>query len=195
MYDSKGWVDWLTATHLSLICMAVRIGWADCHTFISYLCESKAWQGWLPYICLLFVWEQGLGELTAIHLSLFILRFQMPTEAKNLQNGRVFLIIKTIPVVVHTKYQSPTVTWILSFSLRKMAKCRTSFAHAFSKRCSFLAVLIECRPVTFKARVYAALPHRSRSSVSLPVERRKEEKNSGRRVNTWSDLPTALICG
>ena len=33
----------LIAIHLSLICMTVRLGWTDCHTFLSYLYESKAW--------------------------------------------------------------------------------------------------------------------------------------------------------
>ena len=39
--------------HLSLICMTVRLGWTDCHTFVSYL-YCKAWVDWLSYICLLF---------------------------------------------------------------------------------------------------------------------------------------------
>ena len=29
----------------------------DCHTFASYLYDSKAWVDWLRYICLLFVWQ------------------------------------------------------------------------------------------------------------------------------------------
>ena len=33
----------LTAKHLSLICMAVRLGWTDYHTFVSYLYDGKAW--------------------------------------------------------------------------------------------------------------------------------------------------------
>ena len=32
----------LTAIHLSLICMTVRLRWTDCHTFVSYLYDSKA---------------------------------------------------------------------------------------------------------------------------------------------------------
>ena len=44
----------LTTIYLSLICMTVRIGWTDYHTFVSYLYDSKAWVDWLPYICLLF---------------------------------------------------------------------------------------------------------------------------------------------
>ena len=67
---------------------------------------------------------------------------------------------------------SLTLTCILSFSLKKMAKCRLNFAQAFSQRCSFLAVLSECLSVTFKESVYAALLHRSRSSVSLPTQQR-----------------------
>ena len=67
---------------------------------------------------------------------------------------------------------SLTLTCMLSFSLKKMAKCRLNFAQAFSQRCSFLAVLSECLSVTFKERVYAALLHRSRSSVSLPTQQR-----------------------
>ena len=75
----------LTAIQLSLICMTVRLGWTDCHTYLSYLYRSKAWGtdchtfvsylhgstawvGWLPYICLLFVWQHGWDGLTAIHL-------------------------------------------------------------------------------------------------------------------------------
>ena len=71
LYGSTAGVDWLlyvcllfewqwglhvgglTAIHLSLICMTVRLGWT-----------------WLPYICLLFVWQWGWGGLTAIHISL-----------------------------------------------------------------------------------------------------------------------------
>ena len=33
----------VTAIHLSLICMTERLGWTDCHTFVSYLYDSKAW--------------------------------------------------------------------------------------------------------------------------------------------------------
>ena len=33
----------LTAIHLSLICDPVRLGWTNCHTFVSYLYDSKAW--------------------------------------------------------------------------------------------------------------------------------------------------------
>ena len=50
-----GWT--VPAIHLSLICVTVRLGWTDCHTFVSYLYDSKAWVDWLPYICLLFVWQ------------------------------------------------------------------------------------------------------------------------------------------
>ena len=31
----------LTAIHLSLICMTVRLQWTDRHTFVSYLCGSR----------------------------------------------------------------------------------------------------------------------------------------------------------
>ena len=31
------------AIHLFLICMAVRLEWTNCHTFVSYLYGSKAW--------------------------------------------------------------------------------------------------------------------------------------------------------
>ena len=41
MHDSKAWVDCI-AIHLSLICITVRLGWTDCHTFVSYLYNSKA---------------------------------------------------------------------------------------------------------------------------------------------------------
>ena len=63
-------------------------------------------------------------------------------------------------------------TCMLSFSLRKIAKCRLNLAQAFSQRCNFLAVFSECLSVTFSDRVYAALLHKSRSSVSLPVKHR-----------------------
>ena len=38
-------------------CMKVRFGWTDRHTFVSYLYDSQVWVDWLPYICLLFVWQ------------------------------------------------------------------------------------------------------------------------------------------
>ena len=79
------------------------------------------------------------------------------------------LVYRASPVRVSA---SLTLTCILSFSLKKMAKCRLNFAQAFSQRCSFFAVLSECLSVTFKERVYAALLHRSRSSVSLPTQQR-----------------------
>ena len=79
------------------------------------------------------------------------------------------LVYRTSPVRVCA---SLTLTCILSFSLKKIAKCRLNFAQAFSQRCSFLAVLSECLSVTFKESVYAALLHRSRSSVSLPTQQR-----------------------
>ena len=44
-------------------------------------------------------------------------------------------------------------TCMLSFSLRKMAKCRLNLAQAFSQRCNFLAVFRECLSVTFSDRV------------------------------------------
>lgn len=44
-------------------------------------------------------------------------------------------------------------TCMLSFSLRKIAKCRLNLAQAFSQRCNFLAVLSECLSVTFSDRV------------------------------------------
>ena len=33
--------------------MTVRLGWTDCHTFVSYLYDSEAWVDRLPYIFLL----------------------------------------------------------------------------------------------------------------------------------------------
>ena len=47
----------LTVMQLSVICMTLRLEWTDCHMFVSYLNDSKAWVDW-----------------TAIHLSL-IFRF------------------------------------------------------------------------------------------------------------------------
>ena len=64
-----GWSDCHTFVSY-VICMAVRLGWTECHTFVSYLYGSKACMDWLPYICLLFVWQLGLHGLPAIHLSL-----------------------------------------------------------------------------------------------------------------------------
>ena len=32
----------LTAIYWSPICMTVRLGWTDCHTFVFYLYDSKA---------------------------------------------------------------------------------------------------------------------------------------------------------
>ena len=38
-------LEWTRLPHICLlcICMAVRLGWTVCHTFVSYLCGSKAW--------------------------------------------------------------------------------------------------------------------------------------------------------
>ena len=68
-----GW----TAIYLSLICIAVMLGWTDCHTFVSYFYDNKAWEDWLPYICLLFIWKWCLGGLTAKHLSLICMTVRL----------------------------------------------------------------------------------------------------------------------
>ena len=93
LYGSQAWVDWLpytrllmvrqqglgglTAIHLSLICMTVRLGWTDYHTFVSYLYGSKAWVDCLPKKRLLLVRHQGLGGLTVIHLSLICMTVKL----------------------------------------------------------------------------------------------------------------------
>ena len=41
--EKKQMYGGLTAIHLSLICLTVRLGWTDCHTLGSYLYDSKAW--------------------------------------------------------------------------------------------------------------------------------------------------------
>ena len=46
--------------------MTERLGWTDCHTFVSYLYDSKAWVDWLPYICLLFSGFSNVYHFTCV---------------------------------------------------------------------------------------------------------------------------------